>query len=133
MDFKLKLKILIVDDNVAFTKLFSKLIYTALEKDFIIELLEVAYDGAECLEKLKNNTFDIVFMDVEMPNINGIEATTFITEHLRGVKVFAVSFNNDLEKIQRMLEAGARNYLIKEKITPEIIYNLLKKYPFGIH
>lgn len=132
MPNKLKIRILIVDDNDAFLKLFAKLLQTSLD-DYIIESIDFASNGQECIELLRMNSYNVVFMDVEMPVIGGVETTKFITENHRGVKVFAISHHCDLGKIQRMLEAGARNYLIKEKINVQIIKDLFVKYPFTLH
>jgi DNA-binding NarL/FixJ family response regulator len=132
MPNKLKIRILLVDDNTAFLKLFAKLLQTSLDI-YEIEAIDVASNGQECIELLQLNSYNVVFMDVEMPIIGGVEATKYILEHHRGVKVFAISNHCDLGKIQKMLEAGARNYLVKEKISPEIIKDLFLKYPFTIH
>jgi len=132
MQNKLKIRILIVDDNDVFQKLFAKLLQTSLDI-YEIEAIDFAGNGKECIEILQENSYNIVFMDVDMPIIGGIEATGYITENHRGIKVFAISHHSELGKIQKMLEAGARNYLVKEKITPEIIKDLFNKYPFSMH
>jgi CheY-like chemotaxis protein len=124
MGYKSNLRLLIVDDNIAFIKLFTRVLEIALE-DFKIEAIDYALNGQECIDKVHENWYNVIFMDVDMPVMNGIEATAFITAQLRDCIVLAVSYNNELENIQKMLEAGARNYLVKEKITPEIIRGVL--------
>lgn len=123
---KPKLKLLIVDDNPTFVKLFEKL-FTSHFQDFI-ETIDTAGNGYECVQKVLKHPYDMVFMDMDMPVMNGVEATKYLNQNFRGIIVIAVSFNSELEHIQQMLEAGARNYIIKEKITREYMQHLLEKY-----
>jgi two-component system, NarL family, sensor histidine kinase BarA len=131
MEFKPKIRILVVDDNETFSKIFTQLLKTSVE-NYQIEVIDTATNGKECIELLKSNSYELIFMDVEMPVMDGIETTKYITENYRGIKIFAISYHSELGKIQKILEAGARNYLVKEKVTPQIIKDLLKKYPFTI-
>mgnify|MGYP005862542187 CR=1 FL=1 len=114
-----KLKILIVDDNIHFLKAFQFI----LQNDYsdIIEDITLAKNGKECLEILKNQTIDIIFMDIDMPKMDGVEATKRIIDQFRGIKIIAISFHSELNEIKRMLEAGARNYIIKEEISKEAL------------
>jgi len=115
--------ILIVDDNKEFREAFKFIIEENLsgKYDHIYE----AENGAECLRKIKTETIDIVFMDKQMPVMDGIEATKIIVDQYRNIKVIAVSFHSELDDIKSMLEAGARNYIVKEEISPETIANCL--------
>ena len=117
------MKIIIVDDNKEFREAFRFI----LEENFSdkYEQLYEAENGAECLEIIKKESIDIVFMDRQMPIMNGIEATKKIVDQYRNIRVIAVSFHSEFEDIKSMLEAGARNYIIKEEITPKIVANCL--------
>ena len=64
-------------------------------------------------------------MDKQMPVMDGVEATKYIVDQYRNIIVIAVSFHSELLDIKTMLEAGARNYIIKEEITPKTISNCL--------
>jgi DNA-binding NarL/FixJ family response regulator len=77
---------------------------------------------------VQKSSYDVVFMDLEMPILSGVEATKYISENFRNIKVVAVSLHNELGSIQKMLEAGAKNYIIKEKISKEYIGGLLAKF-----
>jgi CheY-like chemotaxis protein len=123
---KPKLKILIVDDNPIFIRLFSKLLQTSFEE--LIDRVDSAENGKECIEKVQKSSYDVVFMDLEMPILSGVEATKYISENFRNIKVVAVSLHRELGSIQKMLEAGAKNYIIKEKISKEYIGGLLAKF-----
>lgn len=113
------MNVLIVDDNKQFLEAFKFLLYEHFSER--IETIFEASNGQECLDILKRNAIDIVFMDFEMPVMNGVEATQKIIDLYRNLKVIAVSFHSELEDMKKMLEAGARNYIIKEEISPDAI------------
>ena len=119
------MNILIVDDNKRFTEALKFMILEHFS-DRVTEIF-LAYNGAECLDILLKKSIDIVFMDKEMPIMNGVEATKKAVDMYRDIKIIAVSFHSELQDITGMLEAGARNYIIKEEINPEIISKCLTK------
>lgn len=105
------IKIAIVDDN-------SFLIKAAQEKlsffdDFSIKI--TAINGLDVLEKLeKNHNIDLILMDIEMPKMNGIEATERIKNKYPQIKIIMLTvFDND-ENIFKSIKAGADGYLLKE-------------------
>ena len=105
------IKIAIVDDN-------SFLIKATQEKlsffdDFDIKFS--AFDGLNLIEKLeKNRNIDLILMDIEMPNMNGIEATNYIKANYPQIKIIMLTvFDND-ENIFNAIKAGADGYLLKE-------------------
>jgi DNA-binding NarL/FixJ family response regulator len=105
------IKIAIVDDN-------SFLIKAAQEKlsffdDFSIKI--TAINGLDILEKLeKNHNIDLILMDIEMPKMNGIEATERIKNKYPQIKIIMLTvFDND-ENIFKSIKAGADGYLLKE-------------------
>jgi len=113
------MNILIVDDNKQFRTAFRYIIEENFADKF--EELYEAENGAECLEILSKKSIDIIFMDKQMPVMDGIEATKKIVDDYRNIRIIAVSFHSEFEDIKSMLEAGARNYIIKEEITPKAI------------
>ncbi len=115
------MNILIVDDNKQFREAFKFMLEENLT-DHFDELYE-AENGEECLKVIKNNSIDLVFMDKQMPVMDGVAATKKIVDQYRNIKVIAVSFHSELDDIKVMLEAGARNYIIKEEITPQNLLN----------
>jgi len=117
------MNILIVDDNKEFREAFKFILEENLSGN--IEHIYEAENGEECLRLIKRETVDIVFMDKQMPVMDGIEATKKIVDQYRNIKVIAISFHSELDDIKSMLEAGARNYIVKEEITPESINNCL--------
>ncbi len=110
-------KILVVDDHPKFLKAFEFMLMDSFPEK--IEQIAFAQNGEECLEELKENIYDIVFMDIDMPIMNGISATQKINELYRDIKVIALSLHSDLKYMIKMIEAGARNYLVKDDINKE--------------
>ena len=112
------IKIIIVDDN-------SFLIKTVQEKlsffdDFSLKF--TAINGLDLIEKLeKNHNIDLILMDIEMPMMNGIEATEIIKNKYPQIKIIMLTvFDND-ENIFKSIKAGADGYLLKE-VNPKDLY-----------
>jgi CheY-like chemotaxis protein len=89
-----------------------------------------AADGLEALESIKNNTFDIVLMDISMPQLNGLDATMEIRqdekegEHLPIIALTAHAFPSDRKKF---LEAGMDDVVVKP-LNEETLLNVIAKY-----
>lgn len=109
------IKIALADDN-------SFLIKTAQEKlaffdDFAVKF--TAVNGLQLLEKLEqNHNIDLILMDIEMPKMNGIDATYAIKQKYPQIKIIMLTvFDND-ENIFKSIKAGADGYLLKE-VSPK--------------
>jgi len=106
------LKVLVVEDNKS-NQLFIKIILKKLNFKF-----EIANDGVEAIEMYKNNKYDIILMDENMPNMNGIEATKYILEYEKEhnkihTPIIALTANAIIGDRERFLEAGMDEYLAK--------------------
>ena len=101
-------KILIVDDNDN-----NRLTLDLLLED--IEGVEIgeAVNGKEAVEMCEKQNYDLIFMDIMMPIMDGIEATICIKETNKAPMIIALSALDDKESKQRMLLAGAEDYLTK--------------------
>ena len=118
------LNIAIVDDH----EIFRKGLRMVLGKLKNISNIYEAEDGEDFITKLKlNKDTDIVLMDIEMPNMNGIEATKLALEIKPELKIIALSMFKDDEYIQSMIDAGVKGFLIKN-----INKDILKKAIFTV-
>lgn len=112
------IKIAVVDDN-------SFLIKTVQEKlSFFDEfsLKFTANNGVDLIEKLeKNRNIDLILMDIEMPKMNGIEATNSIKQKYPQIKIIMLTVFDTDENIFNAIKAGADGYLLKE-VNPKDLH-----------
>ncbi|MFW5891983.1 MAG: response regulator [Bacteroidota bacterium] len=102
-------KIIIVDDHFIFRNGLKDLLAEIPD----VEILGEASSGEEFLEMLGKVRPDIVFMDIKMPGMNGIETTKKALEMVPDLKVLALSMFGENEYVEEMLQAGALGYLLK--------------------
>jgi len=116
--------IVIVDDHTLLSQAISGLVNSF--EDF--EVLYTCKNGQELIDKLvfKENIPDIILMDVQMPIMDGIEATLHLKEHFPDIKVIALSVEAEERTILRMLRAGAKGYLLKDT-EKSVLENALKE------
>jgi DNA-binding NarL/FixJ family response regulator len=118
-----KQKILIADDNPHFAKALKFMLLDSFQDQ--VEEINIVKDGDECLVELNNKLYDTVFMDINMPKMNGIETTREATQLYRNLVIIAVSFHSEMKYIIQMIEAGARSYIIKDEICKETLEKAL--------
>jgi DNA-binding NarL/FixJ family response regulator len=111
-----KIKVLIADDHQLFLLGLSQIFN--IHKD--IELVGAARDGAELLKMTERLRPDVILTDVQMPVMNGIEATFKIKEMFPRTEVIGFSFFADFEMITSMINAGAKGYLEKSVVPDEV-------------
>lgn len=105
------------DDHEIFRDGFKVL----LRKQNELELIAEAEGGKQLIELVKKFLPDIIFLDIQMPDLNGIEACKIIKELFPDIGVIALSMFNEDHLIVEMLEAGARGYLLKNTYTAEVV------------
>jgi PAS domain S-box-containing protein len=104
------LSILIVEDN-----LINQKVLTLLLKRLNFQNVTIVNDGLECVKMFENKNFDMVFMDLQMPNIDGLN-TTKIIRSLKLSKqpyIIALTGNVFLENVEECYESGMDNFLSK--------------------
>ena len=113
------MKIVIIDDN-------SFLIASIKEKLSFFEEIQIKFtatDGSDLMKKLEeNHNVDVLLMDIEMPILNGIEATLLVKKKYPHIKIIMLTvFDND-ENIFNAIKAGADGYLLKD-VNPHTLFN----------
>lgn len=78
-----------------------------------------AYDGEEAIEKALELKPDVIFMDISMPKLNGIEAIKVIAKKLTNTKILALTQHEENEYILQILKAGGNGYLLKNSKKEE--------------
>lgn len=102
-------RVLLVEDQ-AIVRQGLKVI---LEQDEKIKVTHEAANGLEALEMVKAHPFDLIMMDVRMPQMNGIEATTMIRKQFPSIKILILTTFNDDEYAYQALKVGASAFLLK--------------------
>jgi CheY-like chemotaxis protein len=112
----IKIRVLLVDDHA----MVRHGLRTVLESYSDIEVVGEAGDGREALELAERLTPEIIIMDINMPYMNGIEATASIKLRNTGVKIIGLSVNADDDNKTAMLRAGAETLLSKAAALDEL-------------
>lgn len=110
------IKVLIVDDQV----LVRQGLVTLLSMEEDLEIVGEAADGVEALKQVGFLQPDIVLMDLNMPNKNGMEATEEIKKKYPGTNVLILTTFDEDEKIMRVLGSGATGYLLKDSPSEKL-------------
>ncbi len=111
------LRILVVDDDREFRQGLQALLGTVDRVSVIGE----ASTGAEALTRVAASQPDLVLMDLNMPEINGIEATRAITSRSPHVAILMLTMFEDDESVLAAMRAGARGYILKGAARAEIV------------
>lgn len=105
----MKLRVMIVDDHL----MFRTALRLVLEADAGVEVVGEAEDGQEAVARCDQTLPDVVCMDINMPRMNGIEATRQLVAAHPGIKVIGLSAYIDLHFVQEMVNAGAVGFITK--------------------
>ena len=120
-----KIKVIIADDS-DFVRDGMKII---LDVDDEFEVLGVASTGKQAIKLAEKSAPDVFLMDIQMPEMDGIEATKIIVERKLGKVLILTTFDDD-ELVKQALQRGAKGYLIKNH-TPEHLKQMIKSVYFG--
>ena len=112
-----KIRVLLVDDHAVVRKGLTYL----LSNEPDIEVVSEASDGEQALDLARQFLPDVLLMDINMPKMNGIEATRIIHSDLPGIHVIGLSMFEEAERAAQMLEAGAVAYVSKSGQSAEVI------------
>ena len=104
------IKVMVVDDQA----ILAEGIKSILETDETLEVVAIASDGFDALEKMSKTPADVVLMDIRMPNMNGVVATQRIKAEYENVKVVVLTTFDDSDYILSAINNGASGYLLKD-------------------
>ncbi len=112
----MKYSVIIVDDHKIFRDGF-RLVLSTMDN---VELVDEASTGKEFLEIIKKKKVDIVFMDINLPVMDGITATQEALKMFPDMKIIALTGYDGVEYVNKMLYAGVEGYLLKDADYDEI-------------
>jgi DNA-binding NarL/FixJ family response regulator len=121
---KKTIKLAVADDQQLFRKGLVSLIDEFDDLSVVIE----ASNGKDLLEKLKVKTPDVILLDFEMPEMDGIEATDIIRKKYPGIKILILTLHNEEEIILHLVEKGAHGFLLKDNpidVVVDAIYAVI--------
>src|SRR3954465_14812858 len=135
-------KIAIIDDH----QLFREGVKRILEFEKSFQVVAEGDDGGDALGLVEQYQPDVVIMDINMPGMNGVEATRELIEKYPDTKVIILSIHDDENYVTHALKTGAQGYLLKEMdadalveavkvvadggsyLHPKVTHNLVKEY-----
>lgn len=135
-------KIVIIDDH----QLFREGVKRILEFEKSFQVVAEGEDGCEALRLVEEFHPDVVIMDINMPQKNGVEATRELVEKYPDTKIIILSIHDDENYVTHALQTGARGYLLKEMdadalieavrvvadggsyLHPKVTHNLVNEY-----
>lgn len=122
-----KISIAIVDDHTLFRMGLSSI----LRESVAIDVLFEAENGRELQQKVRDNVPDVVLMDVNMPVMDGYEATSWLKGNYPDVKVLALSMYEDDNSIIKMIRCGAAGYVLKQSRPGQLVNAIEMIYSSG--
>jgi pilus assembly protein CpaE len=127
-----KIRIFVVDDTQETRELIGQ--YLGFDEKY--EVVGYGESGRDAIEKLKKIDTDIVLMDINMPDINGLEATEIILKNSPHIMVIIMSVQKELEYLKKAMILGARDYIIKPfdmSVLDETIERVIEKNHYRAH
>lgn len=110
------IKVMITDDHVMMREGIKQL----LEFDGTIKVIGEAGNGNECIEKLKELHPDVLLLDINMPEKNGIEVLKELKEEKFDVKVLILTVHNEVEYLINAVDVGVDGYIMKDSESSEL-------------
>ena len=119
-----RIKVMIADDH----SMVREGIMNLLELDENLDVVGFAKDGVECINKLSELNPDVLLLDINMPNMNGIEVLQELRSRRSQVKVIMLTIHNEGEYILKAVDIGCAGYVLKDSDS-----NMLKKAIYTVH
>ncbi len=110
-------KIVIIDDH----QLFREGVKRILDFEASFEVVAEGEDGGQAMNLVEKHQPDVVLMDINMPEKNGVEATRELVEKYPDTKIVILSIHDDESYVSHTLKSGALGYMLKEMDANELV------------
>lgn len=118
------ISVIIADDHSMIREGLKNL----LELDGDIQVIAEAEDGVDCLHKLEIYNPDVLLLDINMPNMNGLEVLENMKSQKMNIKVLVLTVHNEVEYLMKAIDIGVNGYILKDSESVE-----LKKAIFAVN
>ena len=123
---KNRIKLLLVDDH----PVVRRGIISCLAHQARLMIVGEAADGIEAVRKARELSPDIILMDIDMPHMDGLAVTEVLRKEMPNVKVLILSMYSTTDYVLRIIQSGARGYILKEA-TPEELLKAIETVDAG--
>jgi two-component system nitrate/nitrite response regulator NarL len=113
-----QIRLLIVDDH----PVVRRGIRMSLAQSATIQIVGEASDGREALSLARELKPDVVLMDIDMPQMNGLAVTDLLRREMPEVKVLILSTYSNSDYVMRIIQCGARGFVLKEAAAEEVVH-----------
>jgi two-component system, NarL family, response regulator DegU len=110
-------RILLADDHILFREAVSK----AIQRTEGLAVIEEVGDGLELIAALEKSVPDLIILDLNMPNLSGLEAAKKIKQINSTIKILILTMHNSLNHLKRALAVGINGYLLKEDAFQDLV------------
>ncbi len=124
-----QIRLLIVDDH----PIVRRGLIMCFSQQPRFQIIGEACDGREALNKTRELKPEIVLMDIDMPQMNGLAVTDLLRREMPEVKVLILSMYANTDYVMRIIQCGARGFVIKEAPTEELIQAIETVHSGGSH
>jgi CheY-like chemotaxis protein len=116
-----KIKILLTEDQEIHQEIFIEMLVGSGIQ------IDIASNGQEAIDKSSKKAYSLIVMDIDMPIMNGYEATRNIRQYDKNIPIIALTSNNTVQDILKSKEIGMNEHLTKPTTVPAL-YRTLSKY-----
>ena len=118
------INVMIADDHLMVREGIKQI----LELDGDIKVVAEAGNGKECIDQLDENRTDVLLLDINMPNMNGLQVLQYLREKKADVKVLILTIHNEVEYLVRAVEVGVDGYVLKDSDSSVLKKAILAVY-----
>ena len=112
------IRLLIVDDH----PIVRRGMRMCLSQQTRIQIIGEAGDGREALSQARELKPDVILMDIDMPQMNGLAVTDLLRREMPEIKVLILSMYSNTDNVMRIIQCGARGFVLKEAPPEEVVH-----------